>query len=152
MQSSQPAAGQAGITSRLTIEHHWPGVGEPERRLPRFMNHYTLPVIAALLVSLFTSCSRHSPEATSPKFKDLGVVEISNGTPIHKDLGGGRGCIITPTVYTNGSVRLTITIEETNSAGVVRILARPTGQNMAGQEMAVSAGDIGIRLTPKIKP
>ena len=28
---NQPAAGNAGIASRLTIGHHWPGVPEPER-------------------------------------------------------------------------------------------------------------------------
>jgi hypothetical protein len=29
--SNKPAAPNAGIASQLTIEHHWPGVGEPER-------------------------------------------------------------------------------------------------------------------------
>ena len=28
---NQPAAPNAGIASQLTIEHHWPGVGEPGR-------------------------------------------------------------------------------------------------------------------------
>jgi hypothetical protein len=28
---NKPAAPNAGIASRLTIDHHWPGVGEPER-------------------------------------------------------------------------------------------------------------------------
>jgi hypothetical protein len=30
---NKPAAPNAGIASRLTIEHRWPGVGEPERWL-----------------------------------------------------------------------------------------------------------------------
>jgi len=29
--SIKPAAGNAGIASRLTIRHHWPGVPEPGR-------------------------------------------------------------------------------------------------------------------------
>ena len=29
--SNKPAAGNAGIASQLTIEHHRPGVPEPER-------------------------------------------------------------------------------------------------------------------------
>ena len=29
--SNKPAAPNAGIASRLAIEHHWPGVGEPGR-------------------------------------------------------------------------------------------------------------------------
>jgi hypothetical protein len=28
---NKPTAPNAGIASRLTIEHHWPGVGEPVR-------------------------------------------------------------------------------------------------------------------------
>jgi len=28
---NKPAAGNAGIASRLTIGHHWSGVPEPER-------------------------------------------------------------------------------------------------------------------------
>jgi hypothetical protein len=28
---NQPAAGKAGIARRLAIEHHWPGLPEPER-------------------------------------------------------------------------------------------------------------------------
>ncbi len=30
-EANKPAAGKAEIALRLTIEHHWPGVGEPER-------------------------------------------------------------------------------------------------------------------------
>jgi hypothetical protein len=29
--SNKPPAPNAGIASRLTIEYHWPGVGEPGR-------------------------------------------------------------------------------------------------------------------------
>ena len=32
---NEPAAPNAGIASRLPIEHHWPGVGDPERWAPR---------------------------------------------------------------------------------------------------------------------
>ena len=28
---NHPAAGKAGIASRLAIGHHWPGLPEPER-------------------------------------------------------------------------------------------------------------------------
>jgi hypothetical protein len=28
---NKPVAGHAGMASRLTIGHHWPGVPEPER-------------------------------------------------------------------------------------------------------------------------
>ncbi len=29
--ANQPAAGKAGIASRLTIKYHWPGLPEPGR-------------------------------------------------------------------------------------------------------------------------
>jgi hypothetical protein len=29
--ANQPVAPNAGIAPQLKIEHHWPGVGEPER-------------------------------------------------------------------------------------------------------------------------
>jgi hypothetical protein len=29
--ANKPAAPNAGIARQLTIGHHWPGVGEPER-------------------------------------------------------------------------------------------------------------------------
>jgi hypothetical protein len=28
---NKPAAGNAGLASRLTVTHHWPGVPDPER-------------------------------------------------------------------------------------------------------------------------
>ena len=109
-------------------------------------------IIAVLLATLIAGCSKHSQTAVVPKVTDLGVIEVSDGIPIQQRLGGSRACVITPTVFTNGGVRLSIAIIETNSAGVVQTLATPRVQNMAGQPMEVSVGDIDIRLTPKIKP
>ena len=118
------------------------------------MKYHTSLTILALLVSLLAGCSKHSAVAASPNSKatDLGIVEVSDGIPIQQSLGGSRACVITPTVFTNGSVRLSIAIVETNSDGVVQTLATPRVQNMAGQPVMVSIGDIAIRLTPKIKP
>ena|SRR5664279_2106098 len=118
------------------------------------MKNCTPLIIAALFVSLFIGCSKHSPTATpaNPNVTDLGVVEVSDGIAIHHDLGGNRACVITPTVFKDGSVRLAIAIQETNSAGVVETLATPSVKNMAGQPVMVSVGDIAIHLTPKIKP
>ena len=115
------------------------------------MKNHTSLTILALSISLLAGCSKHSAVATS-KPTDLGIVEVSDGMPIQQSLGGSRACVITPTVFTNGSVRLSIAIVETNSAGVVETLATPRVQNMAGQPVMVSVGDIAIRLTPKIKP
>jgi hypothetical protein len=102
--------------------------------------------ILALLTLLFTACSKHSPTAASPKLTDLGVVEMSDGSPIHRDLGSGKTCIITPTVITNG-IRLAFVIEETNSAGVVQTLATPVMERTPIGRMEVIVGEL-LRRTP----
>jgi Flp pilus assembly secretin CpaC len=124
------------------------------RRHSHFMKNCTPLIIAALLVSLFIGCSKHSPTATpaNPNVTDLGVVEVSDGIPIYHDLGGSKACVISPTVFRNGSVKLSFTIQQTNSAGVVETLATPSVQNMSGSPMHVYVGGISISVTPKIKP
>jgi hypothetical protein len=115
------------------------------------MKYHTPLIITALLVSLFTGCSKHSPTAASPKVTDLGVVEVSDGTPIRHDLDGGKVCVIIPTVITNGSARqvmLAMTIEQPDSTK----LACPKVVAFAGQPVEVRVGDIDIRLTIGIKP
>ena len=106
--------------------------------------------IFALLTLLFTACSKHPPTIASPKLADLGVVEMSDGLPIYHDLGGGKTCIITPTIITNG-IRLAFVIEKTNSDGVVQTLATPVMERTGIGRMEVTVGDVDIRVTPKIK-
>jgi RNA polymerase sigma factor (sigma-70 family) len=99
---------------------------------------------------------------TDPKVTDLGVVEISDGTQIRRDLGGGKACIITPTVTvaTNkaaqvGSVTLVkmrMTIEQPDSNGTVQKIDCPSVQAIAGNWAEWQVGDIHIRITPQIKP
>jgi hypothetical protein len=121
------------------------------------MKNYTSAIIAALLVSVFTGCSKHSPAAVTPKVTDLGVVEISNGTPIRRDLGDGKACVITPTVitYTNSSarfVRMRMVIEQPDSSGVVQTQKCPMIQSIAGETAEWRVGDIDIRLKTEVKP
>ena len=108
-------------------------------------------IALTLLAFPFAGCSKHSPPATTSKATDLGVVTVSDGIPIYKDLGGSRACIITPSVLTNGDVRLTITLQQTNSDGVVETLARPRVQTKSDTPVQISVGDIGVALTPHIK-
>jgi hypothetical protein len=105
----------------------------------------------ALVASLFTGCSKHSPQQESatahPKFTDLGIVEVSDGVKTRHDLGGGRVCIIAPAVQKDGSVLLALSIEESG-----RVLATPRAGTMSDRPIEVSVGDIGVKLTPHIKP
>ena len=114
------------------------------------MKNFTPLIIAALFISALVGCSKHSPR---PKVTSLGVVEVSNGIPIHQDLGGGKACVITPTILQDGSVSLAITMLTTNSIGVVTTLPLPKVQSISGQQVEVRVGDIAdLRLTPQIKP
>jgi hypothetical protein len=117
------------------------------------MKHPLLPVLLALFILALAGCSKHPAPTASSDFKngDWGIVEVSDGIPIVQSLGGNRTCIITPTVFTNGMVSMIFDIEETNSAGVVKTLAKPRTKNMAAQAVEVWVNDIHIRLTPKIK-
>jgi len=63
MPPNKPAAGNAGIASRLTIEHHWPGVPEPERST--FASGRALPTPARIwagCAQFFLPWPLHSPK------------------------------------------------------------------------------------------
>ena len=110
------------------------------------MNTHTLVAIVALLVSLFSGCSKH------PKVTDLGVVKISDGIPTYQDLGGSRACVITPTMLKSNIVSLAIIIQETNSAGVIRMVATTRVDVPAGKPRQISIGDnFDIRLIPEVE-
>lgn len=84
------------------------------------MKHCTSLFTLALLASLFTGCSKHSPATAIPKNNDLGVIEVSDGKPSSHILADGRVCTITPTILADGNVKLATTIIETNASGVKR--------------------------------
>jgi len=116
------------------------------------MKHCTFLIAVALLISSLAGCSR---KATALKVADLGVVEISSGTPIRHDLGGGKVCVIMPTVITNRSarfVKMTMVIEQTDPSGIVQTQACPSAGTIAGESVEWRVGDINIRLKTKIKP
>ena len=115
------------------------------------MKYHTPLITAALLALLFTGCSKHPPAATSPQVIDLGVVKISDGTPIRRVLREGEFCVITPTVTTNGSarfVKMGMTIERLHSTK----LECPQVVAVAGQPVEFKVGDVDIRLTTELKP
>ena len=112
------------------------------------MKHRTSLIALALLALAFAGCSKHSPDAVvaSPKVYDLGVVEVSDGIQSRHDLGGGRVCIITPAIQKDGSILLSMKIEE--SGKVLQSLRARTRSDMPFQ---MSVGDISIGMKPHIK-
>ena len=82
---------------------------------------------------------------------DLGMLELSDGTPARFDLGGGTNCVVTPTATPDGNATMEITVGVTNADGTVselgtsRLTARP------GQYCSISVGDRMIALAVKLK-
>jgi hypothetical protein len=108
--------------------------------------HTHIMVSAALLGSLVVGCSKH------PQLADLGIVKVSAGTA-YRDLGGSRACVITLTMLESNMVRLAITIEATNSAGLVARVATTRVDVPVGKPSQISIGDnFDIRLTPQVDP
>lgn len=112
------------------------------------MKHRTSPITLVLLALAFAGCSKRSPDAAGarPKVYDLGVVEVSDGIQSRHDLGGGRVCIITPAVQKNGSVLLSLRVEE--SGKLLQLMRAQTRSDLPFQ---MSVGDLSIGMNPHIK-
>jgi len=137
------------------------------------MKHHISLTLMVLTVSIFASCSRHSPDAKAPtvtadaevpkvtsdaqtpKVTDLGGVDVSNGKPIRQDLGDGKVCVITPTVITQGGtkiIRMRTVFEQMDSSGVVHRQAAPITVCNPGDTPEWKIGDIVVRLKTQVKP
>lgn len=117
------------------------------------MKYFTSIFTLALFGLLFTSCSKHSPDAlaTQPNVSDLGVVEVSDGVTSRHDLGNGRVCVIKPSIKTDGSVLLAMTIEKTDSNGASQVLSHLNAITFPDKSVEVSENGLGVGLTPHIK-
>lgn len=111
------------------------------------MKTYTSLIVFALLSLALTSCSKHSSgTAANPNDWDLGVVEVSDGVQIQRDLGGGRACTIMPAIQKDGSVLMNLKIMQDG-----RLLASPRIQTGSDRPAVMTIGDISIDVTPHIK-
>ncbi len=74
------------------------------------------------------------------------MVEVSDGITTRHELGGERVCIVTPSIQKDGSVLLAMSIEQDG-----KVLAKPRAQTGSGVPFQITAGDVGIGMTPVIK-
>ena len=112
------------------------------------MKYHTSLIALASLALVFAGCSKHSAAAAAPhpKIQNLGVVEVSDGIQSRHDLGGGRVCIVSPTIQKDGTILLAMRIEEAGKLLVApRVITKPD------EAFEFSAGDIGVGFTPHIK-
>lgn len=82
---------------------------------------------------------------------DLGMLELSDGTATHFDLGGGTNCVVTPTALSDGNATMEITVGVTNVDGTVSELGRSRITARPGQHCSISVGDRMIALAVKFK-
>ena len=112
------------------------------------MKTRTSLVILASLTLAMAGCSKHAPgAAANPGVSDLGVVEVSDGVQIQRDLGSGRVCTIMPAIQKDGSVLLSLKITQDG-----KLLAAPRIQTASDRAAVVTVGDISVGVTPHIKP
>ncbi len=107
----------------------------------------SLIVLASLTLAL-AGCSKHSPVTTTNQgVSDLGIIEVSDGVQIQRDLGSGRVCTIMPAIQKDGSVLLSLKITQDG-----KLLAAPKIQTASDQAAEITVGDISVAVTPHIKP
>jgi len=113
-----------------------------------------ITLVAALMATFVIGCSKSPQQSSShasANTKDLGVVELTEGTPQHFSLGDGKGCTVTGKQLPKGIVEVSFVIEATNADGTVGVISRPRIVTSPGQQCAISVGGVNIGLTPKLK-
>src|ERR1035437_6055608 len=97
------------------------------------MKNRTLFIIVALLTSMLSGCSKHSPPA--PKVADLGVVEVTDGGTNRVTASDGKVFIVRSiilkdqkvtingqeTVLKGEKIGLMISTEQTDAHGVIQL-------------------------------
>ncbi len=87
--ANKPAAGKAGISRPVTVEHHWPGLPEPERWTAMNPQHLILSV--ACLGLFLTACRDTAPERGSQvasSFPSQGATAADHPTSLIELTGG----------------------------------------------------------------
>ena len=111
------------------------------------MKNRTSLIALTLLALTFAGCFKHSASTTAKQTDwDLGVVEISDGVQIQRDLGGGRVCTIMPAIQKDGSVLLSLKLTQDG-----RLLASPRIQTGFERPAVMTIGDISIDVTPHFR-
>ena len=81
---------------------------------------------------------------------DLGVVELSNRTPMRLDLGEGKECVVTTTVLDDGQLQMVFASESKSPEGLT-IQKEHTVTVLPDRQIIISALDAVLSLTPTLK-
>jgi len=112
------------------------------------MKTRTSLVVLASLAFALVGCSKHTAATKAAQNTwNVGVVEVSDGVQIQRDLSGGRVCTIIPAVQKDGSVLMNLTLTQNG-----KLLTKARIQTGSDREAVMTVGDISIDVTPHIKP
>ncbi len=103
-----------------------------------------------MMAVFIIGCSKQHSAHKLSITKDLGVVELVEGTPQHFTLGGQGSCTLTGKHLTDG-IEIDFVIELTHQNGAVDTLSRPTITTAPGQHCVVETANGNIGLTPTWK-
>jgi hypothetical protein len=70
--------------------------------------------------------------------------------PSRHDIGGGRVCIIKPTILKDGDIMMAISVAETNTSGDKNISSLRV-ETLPDQAVEMGNGVISVSVTPHIK-
>ena len=92
-----------------------------------------------------------APKAPSAQqaVTDLGVVEVSDQTPVRLDLGDGKECVLTTTVLNDGQLQMDFAFESMTDG--VPTQTKQTATVVPGTQIAQIVGGVEITLTPTLK-
>lgn len=101
------------------------------------------------MAAFIIGCSKHLPHLPA-NTSDLGVIEFTEGTPQHFDLGDGKGCTISGKHVSDG-IQVDFIIVSTNANGSVKLIGTPRLTAPPGQRTAIGILDVSIEFIPEWK-
>jgi alanyl-tRNA synthetase len=121
--------------------------------------------LSAALASSRNAQLAKTPPETTPKINapanavadaatgpDLGAVQLVNQTPSRFDLGGGKTCMLTPTIDADGNYDIKVVFEAQNADGQTAPLANGRIITSPGHAVRLNVGNSSIGFTPTVNP
>ena len=104
------------------------------------------------MAAFVIGCSKHPSQSSShmpPNTKDLGAVELAEGTPQNFSLGDGKSCTLTGKQLPDG-IDVKIVVLTTNADGTV-MSSQGEITTSPGRQCTIGIGDTMVGLTPTLK-
>lgn len=105
-------------------------------------------VLAGCFAGLLTGCSKEPAPVVlkDPEVLAWGIVDLTNGVSVKRELGTGRICTITPTALSDGQILCSMVVEKDG-----KVISRPRVQTSSGVPVSISDGVVVVEFTPRVK-